>query len=183
MMANGWAAKFRISRKKTCTEAMIDRSVGEQPLIGLVAQAENEPVAGQQQRPEQQRAFLTGPQHGELVGGGQVAVAVMEDVGDGEVVVERGQHEDDASQQHGGERGDSGAAGGLTETSRSGIPPEQCQRSLPGNNTHSGRAPAAAQSFRFETSQKTPQYLFSYFFREAGGMQTAGRSEVQFFQE
>src|SRR5208337_1559423 len=72
--------------------------------------------------------FLPGPQDGELIGGGQVAVAVMENVGDGEVVIERGQHKHDARQQHGGESCDSGAAGGFTETSRSGILTEQCNQ-------------------------------------------------------
>ena len=72
-----------------------DRGVGEEALIGLVAQAEDESVAGQQQRPEEKRAFLSGPEHGELVGGREFAVAVVVDVGDGEVVVEGGgdQHE------------------------------------------------------------------------------------------
>ena len=102
--------------------------VGEEALIGLVAQAENESIAGEEQRPEQQRPFLSGPQHGELIGGGQVAVAVMEDVGDGEIVAERGDYKNDGSQEHSGESGDSGAAGGLTETSRNGILSEQRQK-------------------------------------------------------
>ena len=159
------------------------RSVGEQPLIGFVAQAENEPVPGQQQRPEQQRAFLTGPQHGELIGGRQVAVAVMEDIGDGEIVVERGQLRERClpAAPRRTWRFRRGGRSHRDEPTRH--PGGTTPRSLPGNNTHSGRAPAAAQSFRFETLQKTPQYLFSYFFREAGGMQTAGRSEIQFFQE
>src|SRR5260370_15563670 len=65
------------------------RSVREQLLIGLVAQAENESVAGEQKRPEQQRPFLSRPQHGELIGGRQVTVDVMEDVRAGEVLAER----------------------------------------------------------------------------------------------
>ncbi len=126
--------KIQNQQKENLHRGDDHRSVGEQPLIGFVAQAENEPVAGQEQRPEQQRAFLTGPQHGELIGGGQIAVAVMEDVGDREVVVERGHYEDDASQEHGGESSDSGAAGSLAETSRRGIPAEQrhkaCQETV-----------------------------------------------------
>ena len=155
----GVRGKIQNQQKENLHRGDDHGSVGEQPLIGLVAQAENESVAGQQQRPEQQRTFLPGPEHGELVGGGQIAIAVMEDVGDGEVVVERGQHQNDAGQQHGGESGDSGAAGGFAQTSRSGVLAEQCQRSPPGKNTHSGRAPAAAQSFQFETSLETPLYL------------------------
>ncbi len=76
------------------------RSISKQSLIGFVAQAQNESVTGQEQRPEEQRAFLPRPEHGKLIGGGQVAVAVMENVGDGEVVVERGEHQHDARQQH-----------------------------------------------------------------------------------
>jgi len=45
----------------------------------------------------------------------------MEDVSDGKVVAERSQDKNNGSQQHCGEGGDSGAAGGLTETSRRGI--------------------------------------------------------------
>src|SRR5260370_37055391 len=46
--------------------------------------------------------------------------------------------------------------------------------SLRGKSTHSGKAPTRAQSFRFETSQGTPPYRHIHFFREAGGMQSAG---------
>ena len=38
-----------------------DRSVGEESRVGFVAEAQNEAVSGEQERPEQQRAFLTGP--------------------------------------------------------------------------------------------------------------------------
>ena len=142
------------------------RSVGEQALIGLVAQAEDESVAGEEQGPEQQRAFLSGPEHGELVGGGQIAVAVMENVGDGEVVVEGGRHENDAGQQHGGEGGDAGAAGGFARGEPKRHPcrtmrQQACQES----NTHSGQAPAGAQSFRFETSRE-PHSIFDCIFSE-----------------
>ena len=75
-----------------------DRRVGEEARIGLVAQAQDEAVSGEQQRPEEQRAFLAGPQRSELVRSGKIAVAVMKDVGDGEIVAEGG---DD--QRNGGE--------------------------------------------------------------------------------
>ncbi len=121
--------KIQNQQKENLHRGDDHRSVGEQALIGFVTQAQNESVAGQEQRPEQQRAFLTGPQDGKLISGGQVAIAVMEDVGDGEIVVKCGDYEDDARQQHGGESGDSGAAGSFTEPSRSSIPTEQRQKS------------------------------------------------------
>ena len=120
-----------------------DGGVGEQPLIGLVAQAKDKSVSRQQQRPEQQRPFLARPQHGELIGGGQFAIAVMEDVGNGEVVAERGRDQDNGGQQHGAEGGNSGAAGGLTEAGRSGISAEQCEK--PARNEYALR-PSANRS-------------------------------------
>src|SRR5260370_22400130 len=91
--------KIQNQQKENLHRGDHHRSVREQLLIGLVAQAENESVAGQKQRPEQQRPFLSGPQHGELIGGWEVTVAVMEDGVDGEVVAERGHYKNDGSQQ------------------------------------------------------------------------------------
>jgi hypothetical protein len=66
------------------------RGEGGEADVDAVAQAQDEAVAGQQPRPEQQRALLAGPERGELVGGVEVAVGVVQDVGDGVVVGEGG---------------------------------------------------------------------------------------------
>src|SRR5208282_2433937 len=94
-------------------------SVGEEARVSFVAQAENESVGGQQQGPEQQRTFLTRPQHGKLVRTGEIAVAVVKNVGDGEVVAESAYDEDHRREQDSGEGGDAGAAGGFADTLRS----------------------------------------------------------------
>jgi len=64
-----------------------DGGVGEKSLIGLVTQAKNEAVSRQKQRPEQQRAFLSRPEDSEFVSCGKIAIAVMKNVGDREIVV------------------------------------------------------------------------------------------------
>jgi len=45
----------------------------------------------------------------------------MEDISDGKIVVECGDDENNASQQHGAKGGDSGATGSLAEASRGRI--------------------------------------------------------------
>jgi hypothetical protein len=90
------------------------RGVREETLIRLVAQAQHESVSRQQQRPEQQRTFLPRPEHGELIGAGQFTVAVMEDVGEGEVVGEGRGHEDERREDHGSKNGNAGTAGSFT---------------------------------------------------------------------
>ena len=91
------------------------RGVGGELDVDLVADAEDESVGGEQQRPEQQRAFLAGPERGELVGRGQRAVGVLGDVGDGEVVGEGGPDQGKGGAGGGEEAGDAGAAGGFGE--------------------------------------------------------------------
>ena len=63
-----------------------NRCVRKQTWVRLVAQAQDKAVGRQQQRPEQQRAFLPGPQHRKLVRTGKVFVAVVKNVRHGEVV-------------------------------------------------------------------------------------------------
>jgi len=108
------------------------------------------------------------------IGGGQGTVAVMEDVGDGEIVVERGHDKNDARQQHGGERGDSSAAGSFTETSRRGVLTEQCQKAC----QERVRAQPKRQQQRKASDlrhRRNPTVPLQYFFKEADGMQTAAR--------
>ena len=105
-----------------------DRRIGEEALIGLVAQTQNESIACQQQGPEEQRAFLSRPEHGELVGDGKVAIAVVVDVSDGKVVVERGRNENERGQRDDDERRNAGAARGFAKAGGSGIASEQCKQ-------------------------------------------------------
>ena len=99
------------------------RRVSEEARVGLVAQPQHESISGEQQRPEQQRTFLAGPQHGELIRTGQIAIAVVEDVGDGEIVVEGANDQEDRSEKDGRERGNARAASGFAQTLRT--PAEQ----------------------------------------------------------
>ena len=62
-----------------------------------------------------QRAFLARPQRGKLVLDRQVAVAVVQDVGDREVVAERGHHQRYRRNGYRGPAGNAGAAGGLAQ--------------------------------------------------------------------
>ncbi len=98
-MPNGFAAKFSSRQKEDLHAGQNYRGVGEEARVGLVAEAQYESVGGEQQRPEQQRTFLPGPEHGELIRTGKIAVAVVEDVGDGEVVLEGADDEDDAKRE------------------------------------------------------------------------------------
>ncbi len=112
----GLAAKFDQRKKEDLHSGKNDRGVGEKAGIRLVAQAQDKTVSGQQQRPEQNRAFLPGPQRRELIRSGKIAVAVVEDVGDGEIVAEGGDHQRDRGEQNCSENGHSCAAGGFSET-------------------------------------------------------------------
>ncbi len=89
--------------------------VGEELDVGFVGEAEDEAVGGEEPGPEEERAFLAGPESGELVGAGEGAVGVLHDVGDGEVVGEDGVDEGESGGGDGDETGDAGAAGGVCE--------------------------------------------------------------------
>src|SRR5262249_38534745 len=77
------------------------RRVGEKAGISFVPETKDECVSGEQERPEEQRAFLSGPQGCEFVWTGKGAVAVVKDVSVGEVVAERGDDQDHGSQDNG----------------------------------------------------------------------------------
>ncbi len=91
------------------------RGVGGEGDVALMAQAQDEAVAGEQKRPQQQRAFLPGPQGGELIAAGERAVAVVEDVVHREVVGEGGPDEREGGAGDGDEAGETGAAAGLAQ--------------------------------------------------------------------
>src|SRR5882724_552243 len=93
----------------------------EQALVSLVAEPQHESVTAQQKRPEQQRSFLAGPQHRKLVRSREVAIAVMENVGYGEIVAKRRGDKDARCQQHSAESGNPGAAGGFSQSHRTGV--------------------------------------------------------------
>src|SRR5208282_3037765 len=89
--------------------------MSEQADVGLVPQPENQPVGGEQQGPEQQRSFLPGPKRGELVRRGQIAIAVMKNVGDGEIILEGRHHQHHRGEKNYREAGDAGAPRGFTQ--------------------------------------------------------------------
>ncbi len=92
------------------------RGVRHQPRIHLVPQPQHQPVGGQQPAPEQQRALLSRPERGKLIGSRQGAVGVVQDVGDRKVVVERGINQHRGGRRHRQENRDSGAARRLAQT-------------------------------------------------------------------
>ena len=91
------------------------RSMREELRIDFVAHPQDQRVGRKQPRPEEQRAFLARPQRGELVGDGQVAIAVVQDVGDGEIIAQRGHHQRQAGDGDRGPGGDAGAARSLAQ--------------------------------------------------------------------
>ena len=93
--------------------------VGVEGDVGFVAKAKDEAVGGEQPCPEQQRAFLPGPDGGELVEPGEGDAAVVEDVVDREIVGEEGPDQGEGGGSDGDEAGDAGAASGLTDAFRS----------------------------------------------------------------
>ena len=66
-MAKGGAAKFEQQKEEDLDGREDGRRVGVQRDVDLVAQAQDEAVGGEQPCPEQERAFLSGPERGELV--------------------------------------------------------------------------------------------------------------------
>ncbi len=109
-IANGWAAKVQQQQEKYLDGCDYNRGVSKQTSIGLMTQSQDERVGREQQRPEKQRAFLSGPEHGKLVRGRQFAVAVVKDVCDRKVVVEGRVHQGDGGERYCSENGDSRAA-------------------------------------------------------------------------
>ena len=65
---NGGAAKLMTARKKTWTRGEDGAGVGVELDVGLVGEAEDEAVGGEQPGPEEERAFLAAPKRGEFVG-------------------------------------------------------------------------------------------------------------------
>ena len=90
--------------------------VREKAGIRFVAKAKNEAIGGEQKRPEDQGTFLSGPQRGELIFGVEVAIAVMKDVSNREIIAEGGDYKAERGQKYGGKYDDAGAAGGLSQS-------------------------------------------------------------------
>ena len=120
----------------------------------LCRSAEHEAVGGQQPRPQQQRSFLAGPERGELVGSGQRAVGMMEDVGDGEVVGEGGLDQCEGRAGDGKKAADAGAPGGLSQTlggdaaagANRQLPQRECRR--PAECSRSERERGGGRNFQ-----------------------------------
>src|SRR5438552_14593128 len=96
--------------------------MSKQAFVRFVTQSKNEPVAGEQQRPEQERAFLSRPEGREFIWQRQIAVAVMKNVSNREIVAKCGRYQDDRSKKHRAEAGDASAPGSLAKSLRSRLP-------------------------------------------------------------
>ncbi len=64
--------------------------IGHQlPIFITVNQQDGEDINGQQKTPEQQRAFLTGPQRGDLIKRSEIAIAMRDHIGDPVAIAEK----------------------------------------------------------------------------------------------
>jgi len=99
--------------------------MSEQPLVRPMAKAQNKSITGEQQRPKKQRAFLARPQGRELICRREVAIAVLVDVGDGEIVRESGMNQDCGREQNRYERGDASSARRLPDQDEGRVAPDE----------------------------------------------------------
>ena len=104
-------------------------SVCKEPCVRLVAEPQNQSVGRQQQRPEKQRALLPRPQRGELVRRGQIAIAVVKNVSDGEVILKGGNDQDQGREKDHCKGGNPRAARGFAQAFRARAGTGQCQHS------------------------------------------------------
>jgi hypothetical protein len=100
-----------------------DGSVREEALVGLVTKAENKSITRKQQRPEQQRTFLPGPEGRELIGRWEIAIAVVVNVGNRKIVLKGCGHKDSSGEKHSREAGDTGATCSFADWDRRRILP------------------------------------------------------------
>ena len=112
----GVGGKVHQQQEENLNRRNNDGSVRHQAGVHLVAKTQNQPVAGQQPAPEQQGAFLARPERGEFVLHGEIAIAVMKDVSQREVIAERRKHQGKGSGGDRHENGNSGAAGSFAES-------------------------------------------------------------------
>src|SRR5208282_1440406 len=113
------------------------RGVGEEARIGLVAETENESIGGEQQRPEQQRAFLSGPEHREFIRTGQSPVAVMKNISDREIVMKGADDQNHRSEQNRNKRSHASPAGCLPQTFRT-LADDRRERTAVGGSSGTG---------------------------------------------
>jgi hypothetical protein len=78
-----------------------------------MAQAKNEAIAPQQKAPENERAFLTGPEGREFIAPEERLAGMVKDVVNREIVRSKGPHESKRCAGDGDEASKSSAAGGL----------------------------------------------------------------------
>jgi hypothetical protein len=84
----GQCLEVEQKKKEDLDAGQNGRRKGGQPEAGCVPQANDEAEPCQQPRPQQQRSLLARPERGELVRCGERAVGFVQDVGEGEVIVE-----------------------------------------------------------------------------------------------
>ena len=68
---------------------------------------------------------MTRPESSEFVGRRQVTIAVVENVGDGKIVIERCGNQDDSRQDNGGKRGDARTARRFAQSLGAGATSQQ----------------------------------------------------------
>ncbi len=117
----GWGGEVEEGEEEDLDAGEDGGGVSEEAGVDLVAQAEDEAVAAEEKGPEEEGAFLAGPEGGELVGGGEGAVGVVKDVLDGEVVGERRPDKGEGGAEDGDEAADASTAGGFSEAEGTGV--------------------------------------------------------------
>ncbi len=86
---NGLSTKLLSVRKKIWTPAEDDAYVRHQfAILVAIGDQDGENVDGKKKTPEEERAFLPGPERRDFIKRGKVAVAVGDHVGHGEIVGE-----------------------------------------------------------------------------------------------
>ena len=77
---------------------------------------------------------MTGPESSEFVGRGQVTIAVMENVGDGKIIIESCGNQDDSRQDNGGKRGNARTARRFAQSLGAGTtshqPDQPCHKGI-----------------------------------------------------
>jgi hypothetical protein len=153
--ANGGAAKLSNKQEEDLDAGQDGGGVSGEGDVDLMPQAEHEAVGGQQPGPKQQRSLLARPQRGELVGSGQGAIGMMEDVGDGEVVGKGGVDQGDGRAGDGKKAADAGPPGGFRQPVR-GHPAAGSGGQLPQRDS-AGHQCVAAQN-KSKEERKTSKF-------------------------
>ena len=164
--------------------------VGRKRDVDLVAYPEHEAVGGEQPGPEKQRALLPGPERGELIGGVERAIGVMEDVIDGEIVGvggpdqgERGTGESQKAHEPGTTGGFAEAIGGdgeRTTVSRGPQSEAACEEAIDAESERQKQREAAECGHRMQHARRPslPAYSLRFFARRGTAGGTTNRADL-----